>query len=85
MPLLRAGQQILTRRSIAVNSPLQGGHQFRNKLDLIQDHGAWMVVQEEIRIPSGVADVLGGIKNDDPGLPAKNVLEQGALADLTGT
>jgi len=41
-----------------------------------------MVVQEEVRILSGIPDVLDRIEDHHLGLPAKDVLKKGALTDL---
>lgn len=84
-PLLRACNEVLARRTVAVDTPLNGRHHFGSILDFIQDNRWTPVVQKKFRILPCIFHVNYRIKDHTVHLFAQCVGKKRAFAHLAGT
>ena len=79
--VLGAGQQVLSGTAILIRTALDDREQVGNVLDLVENDRRRVLVQEQLGVLPGVADVDDGVEHDSGGFGG-GVGKQRALARL---
>lgn len=81
-PLLRPGEDVAPRAPVPVDAPFERGEKLGLVLQLVEDEGRPVVVEEELRVAADFLHVDDGVEDDEVGRIAQSMSKERALAHL---